>query len=236
MTNIHQNKYSMFLVVLTVLTKNSLIIALIPALARFVASFKHLVEEIGIEMEALDHKITGKTSAKKKAENEMVDAVVPMVNALYSYATDEKDVELMEKTNITATDIHLVRDAERGQYATMLLDLVEGKKAELADRNVTDANFASARQTVAAFIDSLGARNSSISERTGGRDVLFANFTRADELLDKHIDKLMSQFKKDHQEFYLDYQAARVIHDLGGGNGTKAPQPAATKVLEPVMK
>jgi hypothetical protein len=234
MTNFHQNKFSMYLVVLIVLTKNSLIIALIPALVRIVASFKQLVEEIGIEMEALETKITGKTSAKRKAENDMVDAVVPMVNALYSYASDEKDVELMEKTNITATDIHAVRDAERGQFATMLLDLVESKKAELSDWNVTDANFAYARQMVAAFIESLGSRNSSISERTGGRDVLFENFTRADELLEKHIDKLMSQFKKDHQEFYLDYQAARVIHDLGGGNETKAPQGAAAKVPEPV--
>jgi hypothetical protein len=34
-----------------------------------------------------------------------------MVNALYSYAADEKDMELMEKTNITATDSHKVRDA-----------------------------------------------------------------------------------------------------------------------------
>ena len=48
MTNFHQNKFSMYLVVLTVLTKNSLTIALIPALARFVASFKQLVVAIGI--------------------------------------------------------------------------------------------------------------------------------------------------------------------------------------------
>jgi hypothetical protein len=116
----------------------------------------------------------------------MVDAVVPMVNALYSYAADEKDMELMEKTNITATDSHKVRDAERGLYATMLLDMVESKKAELADRNVTDANFTHARQMVAAFIDSLGSRNSSMSERSGGRDVLFANFSRADEMLENY--------------------------------------------------
>lgn len=60
MTNFHQNKFSMYLVVLTVLTKNSLTIALIPALARFVASFKQLVVAIGIDMEALDTKTTGK--------------------------------------------------------------------------------------------------------------------------------------------------------------------------------
>jgi hypothetical protein len=233
MTNVHQNKYSMYLVVLTVLTKNSLIIALIPALVRFVTSFKQFVEEIGIEMEALDTMITGKTSAKRKAENDMVDAVVPLINALYSYASEKKNVELMEKTNITASDIHALRDAERGEYATMLLDMVESNKADLADWNVTDAIFANARQMVAAFIDSLGSRNSSISERTGGRDVLFAKFTSTDELLENHIDKLMSQFKKDHLEFYLDYHAARVIHDLGGGNGTKVPQPAAAKVPEP---
>jgi len=111
--------------------------------------------------------------------------------------------------------------------------MVESNKADLVDWNITDAVLANARQLVAAFIDSLGSRNSSVSERTGGRDVLFAEFTNADELLENHIDKLMSQFKKDHLEFYLDYQAARVIHDLGGSNGTKTPQPATAKVLEP---
>jgi hypothetical protein len=224
----------MFLVVLIVLAKNSVTIALIPALVRFVASFKQLVDEIGIEMEALKTKTTGKTSAKRKAENDMVEAVVPLVNALYSYASEKKDVELMEKTNITASDIHVVRDAERGDFATMLLDKVESNKADLADWNVTDAALANARQMVAAFIDSLGSRNSSFSERSGERDVLFAKFAGADELLDKHIDKLMPQFKKDHLEFYLDYQSARVIHDLGGGNITKPPQPAAAKGQEPV--
>jgi hypothetical protein len=236
MTNFHQNRFGMYLVVLIVLTKNSLIIALIPALERIVASFKQLVDEIGIDMEALDNKTTGKTSAKRQAEDDMVNAVLPLVNALYSYATDEKDVELMEKTDISATDIHEMRDAERGQYVTRLLDMVESKKAELADRNVTDANFTHARQKVAVFIDSLGSRNSSISERAGGRDVLFANFARADEMLEKHIDKLMLHFKQDHQEFYLDYQAARVVHDLGGGKGTRAPQPVPANVPEPVMK
>jgi hypothetical protein len=224
----------MFLVVLIVLAKNSVTIALIPALVRFVASFKQLVDEIGIEMEALKTKTTGKTSAKRKAENDMVEAVVPLVNALYSYASEKKDVELMEKTNITASDIHVVRDAERGDFATMLLDKVESNKADLADWNVTDAALANARQMVAVFIDSLGSRNSSLSERAGERDVLFAKFAGADELLDKHIDKLMPQFKKDHLEFYLDYQSARVIHDLGGGNITKPPQPAAAKGQEPV--
>lgn len=233
MTNVHQNKYSMYLVVLAVLVKNNITVALIPALVRFVASFKQLVAEIGVAMEALDNKTTGKTSAKRKAENYMVEAVVPLVNALFSYASEKKNIELMEKTNITASDIHAVRDAERGEYATMLLDMVESNKADLADWNVTDAVLTSARQMVAAFIDSLGSRNSSISERTGGRDVLFAKFTSADEFLENHIDKLMPQFKKDHLEFYLDYQAARVIHDLGGGNGTKAPQPAPAKVPEP---
>ena len=233
MTNVHQNKYSMYLVVLAVLVKNNPIVALIPALVRYVASFKQLVGMIGVEMEVLDNKTTGKTSAKRKAENDMVDAVVPLINALFSYAGENKNVELMEKTNITASDIHAVRDAERGEYATMLLDMVESNKADLVDWNITDAVLANARQLVAAFIDSLGSRNSSVSERTGGRDVLFAEFTNADELLENHIDKLMSQFKKDHLEFYLDYQAARVIHDLGGGNGTKTPQPPATKVPEP---
>jgi hypothetical protein len=174
MTNVHQNKYSMYLVVLAVLVKNNPIVALIPALVRYVASFKQLVGMIGVEMEVLDNKTTGKTSAKRKAENDMVDAVVPLINALFSYASENKNVELMEKTNITASDIHTVRDAERGEYAIMLLDMVESNKADLSDWNVTDAVLANARQLVAAFIDSLGSRNSSVSERTGGRDVLFA--------------------------------------------------------------
>ncbi len=135
----------------------------------------------------------------------------------------------MAKTDISETDIHDVREAERGTHAEALVALVEGYKADLADYGITDETLAAAHQAVAAFTASLKNRGSVKTEMTGGHDALFSLFDQADAMLKGTLDKFMSNFRKKSPDFFLEYQAARVIRDVaashapsGSGNDTTA--------------
>lgn len=237
MLNVQKNKHSMYQLVLTVLTKYATLIAAIPAFAAAVTAFQNLVDDIGSRMEKLSGGTSSATKAKHKAEDDMVETVVPLVHTLHAYASVQKDVELMAKTDISETDIHTVREAERATHAEALVALVEGYKADLADYGITDETFAAAHQAVAAFTASLKNRGSVKTEMTGGHDALFSLFDQADAMLKGTLDKFMSNFRKKNSDFFLEYLAARVIKDvsashLTSGNGstaTTAPQqqPAA---------
>jgi hypothetical protein len=196
--------------------------------AAIVTAFQNLVDDIGDKMEALSGGTSSATQAKHQAENDMVDAVVPLVSTLHAYASDKNDVDLMTKTDVTETDIHKVREAERGTHAGALVNLVETYKANLANYGITDETLTAAHLAVAAFTTSLKNRGSVKTELTGGHEFLFSLFDQADAMLLSKIDKMMNGFKKKNPAFYLEYQAARVIKDVaashltsGNGSGTE---------------
>jgi len=54
-------------------------------------------------------------------------------------------------------------------------------------------------------------------------DMLAAEFTRADMILNDRIDGLVEQFKDSGTTFYSDYKKARRIVDTGGGSQPPAP-------------
>ncbi len=84
MLNVQINKHSMYQLVLTILTKYTSLIAAIPAFAAAVTAFQNLVDEIGSRMEKLSGGTSSATEAKHKAEDDMVETVVPLVHTLLS--------------------------------------------------------------------------------------------------------------------------------------------------------
>ncbi len=221
MTNAQTNKYSMYLVVLTVLDKFSSLVATVPALVRLVVSFKKMTADIGKTSGSVGVGTTGKTKAKRKAESEMSFAVASLVGSLHAYAADKNNVDLMEKSSVTQSDIEDIRDAERGQYAKSLVDMVESSKAELSDWNVNEAKIADARQKISVYESSLGDRSATKTEQSGGVDALVELFAKADALLKDQIDRLANSFEQDHPDFFSEYEASRVIRDVAASRNNR---------------
>lgn len=234
MTNSHINKYAMYLVVIEVLDKFTALVETMPALVKLAALLKQIVTNIGKKSEEVGAGTSPKTEAKRKAESEMAASVVALVRRLHAYATEKNNVELMTQTDITESDVHDTRDAERGQFAASLVDMVEQHKAELTDYIVTDAQIASARQLIDEHDGTLGDRDSLKRGQTAGRDTVMSLFEQADTILEHQMDSLMLSFKKDNPEFYSAYESARVIKDIAahrkpknsGGTGGNTPVPS----------
>lgn len=237
MTNSHINKQGMYLVVIGVLTKFSTLVAAIPAFGKAVAAFTQLVTNIGKTSEEVGIGTSPLTKAKRTAEDAMAEAVVSLVGKLHAYAADKEDVALMDQTDINESDIHDTREASRADYSTKQVDVVESHKADLAgDYAVSDANIAAARQSITDYSASLGGRNTAKTGQSSGRDSVMNMFARADYILEHNLDKFAKSLKKDHPDFYAEYDAARVIKDIAahrkgknGGTPGSTPKPPDTK-------
>ncbi len=222
MTNDHINRYSMYLDVIGVLTKFTAVFAAIPAFVKAVANFTTLANNIGQKSEEIGIGTSPKTLAKRSAESAMTDEVVRLVGDLHAFASSNSDVELMAETNISPTKIHDMRDAERGNYATSLVDLVEPHIADLADWGDTADSITEARGLIADYETSLGGRNEARTGQTSGRDAVMNMFSQADGVLEHQIDRKMKSFIDSNPDFYSEYLAARVVKDIAATRPPKA--------------
>ncbi len=226
----HINKLSMYLIVITVLDKFDAIIAGIPAFLKVVTSFKGLIANISTLSEETGVGTTGKTRVKQTAASVMAETVATLVGVLHAYACDLSDEDLMEQSDISETDIIHTRDAQRGSYATLLVDLVEKNKAALVDWGASDADIEEARRTITEYNSSLSNRDFAKAEQEGARESIESMFARADRMLYRQLDKLVKSQKAASPEFCAEYQAARVIRDMA------ATRKGENQIAEPATK
>jgi hypothetical protein len=228
MTNVQMNLYTMYLVVITVLDKFEELIKTIPALLNEVTDFKGIVAQIGDIMETTKEGTKNKTSVKHSAESIMASAVVEIVGKLYAYAEKNGLQELAAKTNIAESTIHDTRDGERALYAESLVKFVEDNKAALAtEYAVTDEQIAAVKQTITNYRKSLGDRSSTATGNASHREIASGLFKRADKIIATQFEPLIRSMRKDHPEFYLEFQAAAMPRDIAAThemkeNGTPA--------------
>jgi hypothetical protein len=109
-----------------------------------------------------------------------------------------------------------------------LLEVVEENVDKLGDYGITVETVASIRKRIDAYAESIGKKESGISERASVRKTLFDLFDEADDLLSERIDALMQQFRKKETQFYNEYFQARYIWNMG------APRKAKPAAVVPV--
>jgi hypothetical protein len=227
MVNTISNKVAMYFVVITVLDKFNEVISAVPAFVKLVASFKSLTEDIGNMSQEADTGTSGKTKVKQTAASIMAETVSTLVGMLHAYACSKEDQDLMELTDVAETSIIHTRDAERVAYANSLVDLVEKNKSVLVDWGVSDADIAEARQSIADYKTSLDTRNSAKTTQAGERESVDTMVARADRMLYRQIDRAVKKQKREHPDFFAEYQAARVIRNVPATRkGKNLPKPA----------
>ena len=57
-------------------------------------------------------------------------------------------------------------------------------------------------------------------------------FGVTNELLKEDLDRLVKMYRMSHPDFYNQYRAARIIHDIGGGHSSKNGEPEEDAVAE----
>ena len=213
MTKSEENKLSMLEAVYALLQGNTDKTATIPAFAEGETGLQTLIQKIKDTNSQFKNLAAGKTATKHAAEDSLVEAVLEV-------SRRNKDEELKVKAGINISDLRGMRDTELAgkcqDIATAAADMAD----ELVNYGITADKLTELNNKIAAYQTALGAQESGLAERTAARQALSDLFKQTDELLKEELDSLMELFRNSETDFYNQYQAARVIRDLGIRHGT----------------
>jgi len=216
MQRFEENKLVMFEAVEAVLSKNQTAVDTLPALAEAKEEFASLITQITDTEKKFGTVTVGKVAARDAVENDLIEALLALKGALASLARKSKNAELALLVKFTKSDLQRIGDTDLENKAATVLELIQTNKTALAAYNVDDTEIAEFTAALQAFKTATATKQTSFTGKSGARVSLSELFEAADEVLKVDLDNLLLRMKKGYPGFVNEYQAARVIKDLGG--------------------
>ncbi len=210
-----ENKFSMYRTVKTHLDNN-------PIVVDSVTIFRVTADLYSGKLLAIADKngeylslTAGKTLQKDEAEDVMIDEILTMASTLSLYGEVNGREDLKALCSVTESGLKKMRDSDLLQKGNDIMIRVEANKDDLDDYGITDEAIAKSKGAIARFESELGSKETSFAEKKAARQVLKDLFSEADDILYNRLDKCAEMVRQNYPEFYIQYQAARVIKDLG---------------------
>jgi hypothetical protein len=215
MTDPQENKLGMYRAVSKVLDDNAAEYAGVAALGTQAGNLNSSIALIGqlVQIQAAD--TTGIPIDKKALQQQMVDMALRVAGALKAFASDNNNATLTTQADINQSTFIRARDDQRDDIAQLIHDLGNTNIANLDPFGVTAATLTGLQTRIDAYRAVIGAPRAARIGKSTATDMLAAEFTRADMILNDRIDGLVEQFKDSGTTFYSDYKKARRIVDTG---------------------
>lgn len=225
MTSNQSNKLRAYQAVHAVLDLHQTTWETLPAFVTAVGDFTNLIPEIhGLAQTQASRE--GAANEKSYALAALGEAAFEIGAAIHAYAVSTQDYALEGRVDFSRSTIVKGREASvlarvRDIHAAATTEL-----AKLADYGITQAKLTAFKKKIEAFEASLAKPRQQIATGSAATHTLRAQFTEADAVLNKRMDKLVFQFKASAPDFFEAYQTARSIVDIPGSRKTNAPTPA----------
>ena len=211
----NENRLTMYEGLLSLFQANAAKVQAVGGFPDAVAEFSSLISTLKLKSAEVDSIAVGKTNSKYSAEEVLVEAILPMMSALYLYGRKQKNEELLAFTNISETKLRTKRDTELAKYGNAIAELAAANAKGLASFKITSTMISDLKTKSETYNSAIGARESSVVDRKGARETMNELFEKADELLNEEFDRFMELLRTTQSEFYNKYFTARVIKDTG---------------------
>lgn len=225
MTDNQENKRSMNIAVQKVCKKFKSIWSGIPAFVKAFADFETNIDDIETQRLIQEGKITGIATNKQKEEDEMIQLTIEIVGAVYAYAAENEDNELMEKVNYSPNGLSKERDTVLKDICQLIHNEAKNVVTNLADYDKTPADLNQLQKEINDFKDILTKPRTAIVTRSTATSQLVVLTKISDNILKTRMDKLMESSKTKERKFYMAYKSARIIVDLGVRHKQKPEEP-----------
>lgn len=223
------NKVGMFRSVKVACEQSSAVWGSVPAFGASFDKFNTSVKRIQGFSEKQAEESKGATANKKKCRESMCDAALVIAGQVHAYATENNDLELAGKVDVSLSTLLGGRDRASAEKCQAIHRVASEKVADLAEQGVTAAKLKGLQTKIDGYVACLQRPRQIISEGKTATAQLEAEIETADRLLTDGLDKLVLQFKDSEPEFYNNYTNARVIVDNASGHdsGDDSAQPPA---------
>jgi hypothetical protein len=224
MTDNQENKLSSYEATNGILHSdaNQPIWSTVPEFAAFVATFLVLLTDIRDIRQIQERDTTGKALDKAEIQDDLIDAMLKVINAVVAHAIITEDKDLEKSVNYTLADLMNSRDNILADRARLIYSIAWPLKANLTRFKVLEADITRVDTLNKQFLESISSpRESKVISKTATSD-LKAKFKEVDDLLHNKMDKIVLIFRPDHPGFVQQYFNSRIIIDLGHRkSGTK---------------
>ena len=230
---IQNNKLRAYSTVDAVLDTHETKWTLLPAFAAGVGRFKGHVAEIQ-ELEQTQASRSGASSEKSYALEAVGSAAFEVAAAVHAFAVVQQDYALEGRVDFSRSSITLGRGSSVVGRCRDIHAAATANVADLADYGVTAAKLTALKKKIDAYETSLSKPRQQVATSSAATVALAEQFTEADAVLGKCLDKLVYQFKDSAPDFFNEYQSARSVVNIRGGRKTvDTVTPAPTPVPTP---
>ncbi len=174
------------------------------------SNLKLICDEIKVKEEQLKNAAVGKTYAKDKALNEIIEQAVIIAGSIYAFAVAGNNDELEQFAEVNDKTLYNTRETDIPIKAKAVLDKADELGTALEIYGTTQAERDKLRNALADFADKDTIQNTGLGNKTAARDDLTSLFVRADKVV-KVIEKLMKKFEQTNPEYYNRFTAANNI-------------------------
>ena len=200
------------------------------AFAAGAARFKGLIGEIQ-DLGQTQASRTGAASEKSYALEALGNAAFEVGAAVHAFAVAQEDYALEGRVDFSRSSVTLGRESSVVARCRDIHAAATEHLADLADYGITAAKLTALKKKIDAFEASLSKPRQQVATSSAATLALAENFSEADTVLNKCLDKLVYQFKASAPDFFNEYQTARAIVNIRGGrktNDTPTPTPVPT--------
>ena len=211
----------MYLAVIAVMEQHKDSTTTIPALVEIVKQFDALVAEI-IARDRKHETITAGVVAEKNGIlDTMSVTTLRFAKALYALGRKTGDEQLKAECDVTMTDITRRRQGEIEMFCLRTGELARTHATDLEAYGITTGEIDEFTGETEAFREATDTRDQKFTESKAVHQVMVEMFGKADDILREDLDSILETLKEKNSDFYLQYKAARNIHDLGGSHSSR---------------
>jgi hypothetical protein len=220
----------MYHAVITLFFVSKSITDLIPALAGAITRFQQILGEIDKKALEQDNAGAGAHDMRDTAEEALINVLYEVASALFAYASDANLADVKEIAGIKRSKLEHMPKLELEHKAEAISALGAKYAQKIPAYGCGPEKLTLLAEALNTYKTSTDAVVTGNTGRTGAVSTLKSLFSDADLVLKEKIDNMVNNLQASHKQFYAEYKAARVIHDMGGSRGSAddtATPPAA---------
>lgn len=222
MLNRHEDKVSSFLKTRQFLNDHhAQLSAIVPIIDVVKQTFDARLDQLLQTITAANTNITGYTTVKRTARENLQNHCVLISRALMLLASFNAMPDLLEKVNYTPSSFTKMRDTELYTTAQMLLELVAPHQTNLGMYGVTPAQVAELQTKTQDFLAVIQLPKDKIGERASYNANIDMEIRQIDETLKTQLDVAMTIIGLSNATLKSQYDSSRAIDSTNGTSNMK---------------
>jgi hypothetical protein len=177
--------------------------------------FSNTVSTINNKEKVRQTVASGKTEVKQSAHDKLITGASEIAAGLFTFASKNDLIELKTLSDEKDYTLKKLKGIDLYTKCVQLYEAAEKYVIQLANYGVKPEDLEAFKTLIDGFKSSIGDKESSMGQKKGAGVSLAQLFRTADKILKEELDRFAEKVKAKNPSFYEEYNAVRVIKNLG---------------------